>query len=337
MDTATSPLNEDGVTTSGVAPGVPEEGESEEATRLRAEIAATRENIGSTIGALQYKLRPAALAEQAKTVVRDATIGKVENMVHDAEHRIASTGYSFLDTIRENPLPAAMAAIGVAWLLMRRRSGGDYGAGQSYRRDYDERWGRNFDRNPGGPSRSFSSDLGDVGRAGDNMVERVGQTIREGAQDAGHALSDKAQDAGHAISETAQHAGQAISETAQQAGHAVSETAQQAGKAVKHYAREVEAGGRRMEARLEHVYRDNPLAFGAVVMAAGTAVGLAIPISRMEDQWLGRARDEVVDKAADLAHETLDKVEGAAKQANQVAGLASELNQKPARAIQAAR
>ena len=63
-------------------------------------------------------------------------------------------------------------------------------------------------------------------------------------------------------------------------------------------------------------------------------MGLAIPISRVEDQWLGRARDEVMDKAADLAHETLEKVEGAAKQAGSVAGLATDLTQKADRAIQ---
>ena len=326
MDTAASPLNEDDITASGVPASAPEEGESEEAVRLRAEIAATRENIGSTIGALQQKLSPSALAEQAKTVVRDATIGKVENMVHDAEYRIARTGYTFLDTIRENPIPAAMTAIGLAWLFMNRRSARDYGydagGNYNYNDNYNDRWGRSFDRRQG-MRRDFGQELGDVGRRAENVAEQAGQ-----------AISDKARDVGQTISDKAQQAGQAISETAHDVGHAISDKAQQAGQAVKQYAGEIEEQGRRLETRLEQVYRDNPIAFGAVVMAAGTAVGLAIPISRVEDQWLGPARDEVVDKAADLAHETLEKVESAAKQAGSVAGLATDLTQKADRAIQ---
>ncbi|MFO0591499.1 MAG: DUF3618 domain-containing protein [Polyangiaceae bacterium] len=326
MDTAASPLNEE-TTSEGIPVSAPEEGESEEAIRLRAEIAATRENIGSTIGALQQKLSPAALAEQAKTVVRDATIGKVENMVHDAEYRITRTGYSFLDTIRENPIPAAMAAIGIAWLFMNRRSASEYGGdyNYNYNPNYDARWGRRFDRRQGLQS-DFRQDLGDVGRRVEGAAEQAGQTLSDKAHDVGQAISDKAQQAGHAISDTAHDVGQAITDKANQAG-----------QAMKEYAGEIEEQGRRLETRLEQVYRDNPIAVGAVVLAAGTAVGLAIPISRVEDQWLGAARDEVMDKAANLAHETLEKVESAAKQAGSVAGLATDLTQKADRAIQDAR
>jgi hypothetical protein len=93
-----------------------------EVARLRADIALTRAEIGSTLGALQEKLSPAAIAEQARSAVREATIGKVENMVHTAESTIKGTSHSLGDTIRRHPFSAALAGIGLAWLLSRRRS-----------------------------------------------------------------------------------------------------------------------------------------------------------------------------------------------------------------------
>lgn len=328
MDTTTSSLTDDPSTTStasGASAGDPSESESEEARRLRADIAMTREQIGSTLGALQQKLSPTALAEQAKTVVRDATIGKVETMVHDAEYKIARTGYSFVDTIRDNPIPAALAGIGLAWLFMNRQTGGEY------TRDFERVRGRRSSRDYSGAySRDFSGDLGDVGRRGEG-------TVGERAQEAGQALSEKAHDAGQAISDKAQQAGHAISDKAQQAGQAISAKAHEAGQAVRHYAEEVGERSRALETRAEQIYRDNPIAVGAVVLAAGTAIGLAIPISRKEDEWMGRARDEVMEKAKGLAHETLEKVESAAKEAGHAANLAGDVTEKADRALQQAR
>lgn len=116
-DETTGPGIEVGPPGGASAPPAPDAQETDaEALRLRADIAHTRENIGSTIEALQQRLNPAALAEQATTAVREATIGKVEDMVHKAEDSIERTGYSLFDTVRENPIPAALAGFGIAWL-----------------------------------------------------------------------------------------------------------------------------------------------------------------------------------------------------------------------------
>ena len=38
--------------------------------------------------------------------------------------------------------------------------------------------------------------------------------------------------------------------------------------------------------------RDNPLAMGAVAVAAGTAVGLMLPSTRFESEYIGEASAE---------------------------------------------
>ena len=66
--------------------------------------------------------------------------------------------------------------------------------------------------------------------------------------------------------------------------------------------------------RVGRVMRENPLAVGAVAVAAGTAVGLALPSSQFETQYVGEASEMFVDKAQEIARGAIDKVQDAAQQ-----------------------
>lgn len=63
------------------------------------------------------------------------------------------------------------------------------------------------------------------------------------------------------------------------------------------------------------IMRENPLVIGAVAVAAGTAVGLALPTTSFEDEYLGETSGMLVDKAQEVARGALDKVQDAAQQA----------------------
>lgn len=264
-----------------------DEGKTSETSRLRESIAETRESIGNTIDALQEKLNPAAIAEQAKTAVREATIGKVENMVHEAEETITRTSYSLYDSIRNNPVPAAMAGIGLAWFFLSRRRDERL----MYRGEYQ----------------------GEEG-------------LRAGERRRGEGITTRVRHAAHEVAEKAEHlaqggdGGTSVAEKAREAGEAVTGKAREAGEAVKRVAREATEQGRRIENRVEDWFYQNPLAAGAIVMATGTAIGLAIPISRKEEEWMGPARDKLVGKAGELAHQALGKVEETAAKVQEVAG-----------------
>lgn len=116
---------------------------------LRLEIEQTRAEMSVTIDALQERLNPETLIEQAKEAARDtadqaaqhakdavhdATIGKAEEVVrnvtdtaqdvmHSAGDTAAGAGGSIMETIRRNPIPAALTGLGLAWLWMNRESG----------------------------------------------------------------------------------------------------------------------------------------------------------------------------------------------------------------------
>jgi ElaB/YqjD/DUF883 family membrane-anchored ribosome-binding protein len=76
--------------------------------------------------------------------------------------------------------------------------------------------------------------------------------------------------------------------------------------------------------RFEQLLYDNPLAIGAVAVAAGTAVGLVLPTTRFESEYIGETGERLVDSVEDVARGALDKVQDAARQ------MTSEGQQPPA-------
>ena len=66
--------------------------------------------------------------------------------------------------------------------------------------------------------------------------------------------------------------------------------------------------------RFGQLMRDNPLAVGAVAVAAGTAVGLALPSTRLESEYIGETSERLVDKAQEVARGAIDKVQDTARQ-----------------------
>jgi hypothetical protein len=64
--------------------------------------------------------------------------------------------------------------------------------------------------------------------------------------------------------------------------------------------------------QLQRAIVQNPLLVGAGAMMLGAAFGLAIPETEAENEWMGEARDSVVDRARGLARDATDQVQAAA-------------------------
>lgn len=94
------------------------EDSSEKVAEIRNDIEATRAEMSETVDALQEKLNPEHIKEQVVDSVREATIGRAENMVSSASETVRGTGTSIVDRITDNPIPAAMVGIGIGWMLL---------------------------------------------------------------------------------------------------------------------------------------------------------------------------------------------------------------------------
>ncbi len=98
-----------------------------------------------------------------------------------------------------------------------------------------------------------------------------------------------------------------VKETASDLAHRSTETLNNLTSKVSHTASD-------LGTRCSQLMRTNPLAMGAVAVAAGTAVGLMLPSTRFETEYIGETGERLVDQAQEMARGAIDKVQEAAQQ-----------------------
>ena len=270
--------------------------DNSDTTAIRAEIAETRDRMSDTLDEIGHRLNPNVVKEQVtqrvKEGIREATIGRVEHMARTAVDKVNDTRYSLTDTIRDNPVPAAMVAIGLGWLMVNRRSSPDYSRDRSWN-TADSRQSASYGL------RDYESTYGDESGMGErSRVADMTGTAKERVSEVAGAARERVSDAGHAARE---RAGMFADRARDAAGNVRSQA--------QHLASSAADTTRRSAARVEDMYNDNPLALGAVTVALGVAAGFAVPRTDREVQFFGDARDQVVDRARDVVDETKDKVQ----------------------------
>jgi hypothetical protein len=162
---------------------------------FRSDSEAPRAAPGPTLGELGDRLDPANVMEKAKENVREATIGRVEHAVEEAGTTAKGTADMVMQTIKENPIPAAMAGAGL-FLLWRNRNQGGSGSsfrGSSYRYG-DQRYAYG-DRGYGYGNQSYGGYYGDRGYYG---YDRTGP-VEGAANVVGGALNAAGNIAGAAV------------------------------------------------------------------------------------------------------------------------------------------
>ena len=283
--------------------------EGEETAAIRAEISETRERLSDTLNELGERLNPHVMKEQVtervKEGIREATIGRVEHMARSAKDTVNATRSGITDTIRDNPVPAAMVAVGLAWLMFNgkrdHRSSSSY---SSYGGDYD----RSYDSlgEGGAYSRSSSQFAGsypydsDFQRRIEGRVSRVVGDVRDKVGHAAENVADSVKDRAGQLAERRRHLADRAGSAASSAASSVTHRAQDLSRAV---ATRTTQGAR----RLEDSFYENPLAIGAVTLAIGVMAGLAAPTTDREVQLMGDARERVADKVRDVADDAKDK------------------------------
>ncbi|HTI37231.1 MAG TPA: hypothetical protein VL484_06720 [Vicinamibacterales bacterium] len=118
--------------------------------------------------------------------------------------------------------------------------------------------------------------------------------------------NNEAQDGGLiAVKDHARGAMDDLSSRAQLAADSVRETTQRT--------------TRRAQLKFEDVLQNNPLALGAAAALIGAVVGMSVPQTDAENEWMGDARDAVLDRAKELASTAADRVGDAAENMEKLA------------------
>jgi hypothetical protein len=312
--------------TQGVRDPDADEEFDESTATAREDIEFTRAEMSSTIDAIQDRLDPEVLSEQAKdtahdvtdyaireakeaareitdhaiaqareavqdvtgqakTALREATLGKVETMARTASDTAGGWRQSVMDTIKANPMPAALVGLGVGWMLLNRPS-----------RDADPstaiaqyRYGGSPYRRAGYSTNTYGreaygaeSERGSIGAAADNAQEGVGRVADQAQQTASDAMQHVQGAAGEMLGQVQDAGGQVVERVQDQASRA--------------------------QGLLERQLQDNPLLVGAVALAIGGVVAATVPRTDREDELLGSTRDRLMGSARELTEDTMAKV-----------------------------
>ena len=276
----------------------------------RLAIEDTRANMSETVDAIKERLSPHRLVEEAKDAAKekahDAIAGAVETVkekVGDAAHSasqtlapaaraagttIMTTGETLVNTIRNNPLPAAMVGIGLGWLAVnaaqQARSKDNY-------RGYENGWETNrrpyseFEAPDATSSRGVRDRIGHVGEKVSETASNVTGAVRETASNVAGTVREKSHD---------------VADTVREKSHDVADAA----RSYTHDAVD----------SIERFVHDQPLAAGAVAILVCAVVGLAVPATAPEHRLLGTHRDRLLEQAGDKAQDIISKVQTVAEE-----------------------
>jgi ElaB/YqjD/DUF883 family membrane-anchored ribosome-binding protein len=250
----------------------------ENTEQLRANIEDTRADMTQTINEIQERLSPEHLMGQAKEAVREATIGKVENFVGQVG-----------ETLSEVTEPA---------LQMAGRAGNAI-------KEVGATVGNKIYQNP--------IPLALIGLGVGMLVMR---SYRGTSYSSGNSQSKFPQGkrSNYAVGDVGEPRQSTGASTLNQVNETASDLASRSTHALSDLSSKAMDNASAATTRVGQMMRDNPLAVGAVAVAAGTAVGLLIPSTRMETEYIGETGERLVERVEDVARDALGKVQDAAKQ-----------------------
>ncbi len=248
------------------------------AEELEAEIHQTRSAISEDIKALGEKLSPESLKQGAKEVLRDAkeeatdmlrtakdhAIESVTETMSELGDRARHAGHVTGDFVSANAVPLALIGIGAGWLALTMRRQRSLASGRPYARS-------GWQEQASGWSREEAVLESRAHQLADKTKEAVGE-LRDHASETLGAVRSR------------------VKETATDLGHRASELSHDArGRfdAVQHNTRDFA--------------RENPVAVGALAIAAGVGIGLLLPMTRQENRMMGPTRDRLLGEAKQTA------------------------------------
>lgn len=298
---------------------------------IRAEIQETRAHMTEVVDAIQAKLSPERLTQEAKEIVKDATVRKVEKMANMTMHKADTWRSQMMETIRQNPIPAALVGIGLGWLLIEGRRSSSYDQSDYAGRYYDPSRGMRYypEQKPlmAKAQDAITENVSQVQHKAGEVTHNVQEKLGEVAGNVQAKASDMATRAGETASQVANRASETASNLQARAGEMTSNLQSTVSEQADYLSHQAQYQAERAKQTFQNTVEQNPLAVGAVALVAGAAIGLMLPITQKEDELMGEARDRLLHQAQDKAKETLKMVEDRASEAYRAAAEVVQENQ----------
>jgi ElaB/YqjD/DUF883 family membrane-anchored ribosome-binding protein len=253
-------------------------------------LSETGEKIGDAVEGAKAKIGDAASDIQAKAS------DLAHNVQDKAGDATALVSERIAESIKANPIPAAIAGVSVGWLLLDALmkphkhnqtytngtgTGTDYYGGTTYGTE-----NRSLTAQTGNKLNEAGEKIGDVVDSAKAKIGDTASDLQSKASDLASTVQDKAGDATALVTTKASELTQAVQTNARKATDAT-----------------------------QDFVTDNPLAAGAIALLVGTAIGLALPSTAQENKLMGTYRDQLADQAGQQAQDLLGKVQNVAGEA----------------------
>jgi hypothetical protein len=291
------------------------------AAQIERNLDQTRARLNRNLETLEDRFSPNQMMEQAISYLRTG--------------QGAAFTRNLGVSVRENPLPAAITGIGLAWLMASNNkpsSNSSYTQRTYHLHERAHQAGLSVSRLP--------HDTDDTHR---NRVDDARATVlglRRQASETSDAFATRIQDAMSAarewvagsmsnLQDSASTFGDQMSghlHDAQDRLHGMQNSAQTSMQnwtgSASGTANQVMSQGRQKSSDMLSSLTDSPLLLGALAVTAGALIGVMLPESSVEHQYLGETGDNVRGTVRDTAHEVMDRGQ-AAVQATMDAGMSS--------------
>ena len=294
---------------------------------LEREVRQQRADVERTLDAIQDRLSPGQLVDEAMNYLREGSGGEF----------FRNLGTS----VKQNPVPIALIGVGVAWMMASSARGNgerrrddwvdddaddwdeldtleDYETGAYAGTDYPYgastgTTGSGFGE--AGSATAFDPEIGSSATVEDD--DRPGMTDRAKAAAAdarrrADELRHRARDAVGGAKASAGAMADSARERMGRAGRDFSDRAHRAGESAQRYTRSARRG-------VVHTIDEHPLLLGAIGLVVGAALGSVLPASEREDRLMGSSRDRLKRRAVATGREQVDRAQAAAGAAYEAA------------------
>jgi hypothetical protein len=317
---------------------------------IEQDIEQTRAQLSSNIDAIQSKLTPGQMMDQA--------IGYARNSLP------ADFGNNLNTAIRENPIPVTLIGLGVGWLMMSGKQRPGYMAKRSHSRSSSHyvsdpyRPGSGFagehgieyggqgeldDHGVGGhvtgdhdsAMHRASSRMSETGQSLKHRASQTGEHMKHRASETGENMKNKASSATQSIKEKMSATGQGLKEKASSltsrfssssgssSGPSMGERSRGMAQNARSRASELSQRSQQQYYRtkdtLTHMAEEQPLMLGALGLAVGALLGAMVPPTRREDELMGETRDKFLERGKEMARQRAEAAKASAQRVAETA------------------
>lgn len=296
---------------------------------IERDIDETRLRMDETVDNLTQRLRPSNIISDLLDYFASDDGLRMDSPKRQKLQRVAKrAGRGAWETIRENPVPSALIAGGIAWMILKRddEDGAEARMSQAYIEDYrdlfeedfaDEDFDEGFlEQSEPGMAWRARRKAGEAMEGTKHAARRAIQKARQVAQRAGEAVRSAGQSLSGVASDVVEKAGEAAGSAGESASDMTSrarQAAQQRFRQARHRA-SAAAHRAREEARRGYAYSserfargldEHPLGMSAAALAAGVLVGMVVPRTRAEDRLIGEYSHEMKHQARRVTDEAV--------------------------------